>query len=167
MKGTIKVIDKDRGWKFLKSRLQRLDEQGVDIGYWGEDKYPPRPDDGPNAKVQTVVNVAVMNELGTERAPARPFMRQTFRTNFENLNQAIRVLYYQMIANPAVSPDSLLRRLGSAYRKDMQRTIADAKSWAVPNAPATVKKKGHDSPLLERYRMIARIKMRLGRRIDR
>jgi hypothetical protein len=167
IRGKVTTRVKDRGFNFMRKKLGRLDGQGFDVGYWGEDKYPPRPGDKPDAKVLTTVDTAAMAEFGTDTSPRRPFQRETFRRSFVNLNQAIRVLYNRMLADPAYSEDMLLRKLGRNYRIEMQKTIADAKSWAAPNAPATVKKKGHNSPLLERYRMIARIKMRIGRRIDR
>jgi hypothetical protein len=47
-----------------------------------------------------------------------------------------------------------LARLGAWYQSMVQKTIRDAKEWAVPNDPATIKAKGSSSPLIDTGRMV-------------
>jgi hypothetical protein len=54
--------------------------------------------------------------------------------------------------------DRMLARLGAWYQSKVQITIRNAKEWAVPNLPATIKAKGSSSPLIDTGRMLASVR---------
>lgn len=109
------------------------------------------------AEGTTVVDYGLYNEFGTRFSPARPFMATTADQNKELLNKFTTFLVGRMI-DGKITDDTLLKNLGAKYQSLIQKTIRDAKNWAVPNANSTIAMKGSTSPLIDTGRMVQSVR---------
>jgi len=106
----------------------------------------------------SVVDYATYNEFGTSRGiPARPFMAKTADEKREEIADFTQYLVGRMI-DGKLDDTTVLRNLGEKYQSMIQKTIRDAKSWAAPNAPSTVARKGSSSPLIDTGRMVGSVR---------
>ena len=93
-----------------------------------------------------VSQVAAWQEFGTSNIPARPFMRQAVRRNKLEIIKAARNEF-----NRQLKGDCNAKRVLEAEGKETSLFVVDEinRGDFVPNAPATVAKKGHDHPLID------------------
>lgn len=93
-----------------------------------------------------MVDIAMWNELGTSRAPSRPFLRQTADTKESEI-----VAFLQKAVRPLLSgsgtAQSVLQKIGPYAKGLVQEQITDGDY--VPNAPSTIARKGSDKPLID------------------
>ena len=129
-----------RGGDKFRRRLAGLASQSsgslkVRVGIFESAKY----DDG-----TPVAAVAFWNEYGTARIPPRPFIRNTVAAHKNEWpRQAAAILQ----ANGGDMRQTLAL-LGEGVKGQIVETIQNFKQPA--NAPATVRKKGFDKPLIDR-----------------
>ena len=133
------VIDRDLGWSDLVREARKLDGLEVSAGIL--------ENSGNYAKGQSLVDVAIWNEYGTSRIPSRPFIRISSDDNRNAWgklaeNCAGKVLRGNMSARSAGEA------VGQQMVKDIKKVFGD-KGKLAPNAPSTIKKKGHDKPLID------------------
>lgn len=88
---------------------------------------------------QTVIDVAILNEYGTERIPARPFMKKTAIKYSEELNLFRKKLAKKIIKGTLKLGDALIL-MGEWYSSKI-KYVMDNEEFA-PNAPSTIAKKG-------------------------
>lgn len=93
--------------------------------------------------------VAAWNELGTEHIPSRPFLRMSVDENEDKIN-AMCAQQVKNLCNGG-SAESVLKEVGAFGVSLVQEKIGNG-SFA-PNAPATIKAKGSDHPLIDSGRM--------------
>jgi hypothetical protein len=98
-----------------------------------------------------MLDIAMWNELGTARAPARPFIRQSADGNKNAIKQFCKTQLQSVTKGGTAR--KILNAVGSMQKGLIQDTISKSKGWAKPNAPRTVKKKGSDQPLVDTGRM--------------
>jgi hypothetical protein len=95
-----------------------------------------------------VAQVAANNEYGTSNAPPRPFFRIMITEHADewpvNLAVALKSTNYDV--------GKSLGLVGMRIRDQLRKSIIDLMS--PPNAPATIKKKGFDNPLIETSTML-------------
>lgn len=129
---------KDGMAQYLK-QVQALDGHGVKSGI--------RANTGNYIEGHTdIIDVALWNEFGTDTIPARPFIR-----GFQDRNKQALGTLMDRTADLVVSgkqAGAALKEMGSVVQEMQQTHVKASKSWAVPNAPSTVKKKGSDKPLI-------------------
>jgi len=104
----------------------------------------------------SVIDYATYNEFGTTRIPARPFMSKTEELYKEPTFKFANFLVGRII-DGKITPNLALKNIGEKYKSYMQKTIRDAKNWAIPNADSTVKQKGSTSPLIDTGRMVGSV----------
>ena len=140
------------GLEDLEDKLKKLNGLALTIGFQGESGGQLYPT-GIN-----VATVALYNEFGTRGKrfgrganrgiPARSFLR---RAIFENRSEIRKLFAREMrkvfLVKGAIGPLEALGNIGEGIAKMVKRKVIDAKLWATPNAPATIKKKGFDFPL--------------------
>jgi phage gpG-like protein len=136
------VKDIDHGFDQMVVNVKELKGHGVKVGVMGGGK---------------VLEYAIYNEFGTSRIPARPFMQTTFDNNQGEILKFTEFLA-QGIIDGKSTVDRALRVLGETYQLKVQQTIRDAKNWAVPNNPNTIKQKGSSSPLIDEGRLVGSIR---------
>lgn len=144
------VTVRDLGWRRVKTRMREMDGRSVKVGILAKDAGKTY-DDG-----TTVVDVATFNEYGTTTSPKRPFLRHTADTSKRAVASATTRAVSALVAGRGNVTQSL-DTLGQWYAKRIQTMIRRSKSWAAPNAPATIKRKGHSTPLIETRLLLASI----------
>jgi len=142
-KVTVKVIDKDRGWKNIKTQLLFLvDGRTVVIGIQGDDANEAREGGMTNIKLGNI------HEYGTDdgKIPARSFLRSTFDANNRKYLKAINRISKNIFGG--VNPLGQLMLLGEVARADVLKTIKS--KIPPPLAESTIAhKKGETTPLID------------------
>lgn len=107
----------------------------------------------------TLATRGAKNEFGVD-APERAFMRRTAITKRAEWRALARVVVSESRrgANPKVSMGVLGRAMATAIRDSIDASL----TWALPNAPATIAKKGFDHPLLETAAMLNSLAFRIA-----
>nr|WP_255695958.1 hypothetical protein [Achromobacter sp. MY14] len=95
-----------------------------------------------------LLDIAIINEFGTEHIPARPALRDFAEKNGQVLGQAIDRAA-AAVQEGRITVDSALDQLGTFAEKHQKAHFQQSKKWAEPNAPSTVAKKGSDVPLID------------------
>jgi hypothetical protein len=135
----VAVIDVDKGWNRIMRDLNGLDGTEIVAGIL--------KDAGTDSRGTPMVDIATYNEYGTRHIPSRPFVRIAADDNkkawLDTVNKEVGA-----IIDGNGSKSQLGKQVGERMKKDIQDVIGD-KSRLKPNAPATVKKKGHDKPLID------------------
>ena len=88
-----------------------------------------------------VAVVAMRNEFGDDKVPARPFMSQAINNN----EKAISKIATQALKEEA--PKDILDIIGEGLSTLIRKEIE--KGDFVPNAPSTIARKGSDKPLID------------------
>ena len=125
-----------KGAKFM-AELNWLADRDMHVGFQrGKGVY----EDGTD-----VADVAMFNEFGTSKIPARPFMEQSFKRHEQEYVEECENIFNAMIKGQDTA--SLIRRFGQKVKQDIVDEIELGEF--VPNAPSTVAKKGFNKPLYE------------------
>lgn len=96
-----------------------------------------------------MVDIALFNELGTVHIPSRPFIRDSLNNNKDKISQ-----FMQSAAKGIVngkSAEEVLKKIGTFQKGLIQKEITNGDF--VPNSPATIRKKGSSTPLVDTGRM--------------
>jgi hypothetical protein len=94
-----------------------------------------------------LLDIAIYNEYGTERIPARPFMRDFANKNNEVLGTAMERQAEKIMKGMPIH--TAMMQLGEFAQKHQKAHIVRAFLWAKPNAPSTIKQKGSSKPLVD------------------
>lgn len=106
----------------------------VRVGYLANARYP----DG-----KSVAMIGAIQEFGSARIPPRPAIRNMIAAKSKDWAQsAANILQHTNNDVPLT-----LQLLGEGIKGQWQASIRDL--WSPPLAPATVKRKGFDKPLIE------------------
>lgn len=134
------VEDIDLGFAEIIRNVRELDGKTVKAGIL--------KDAGKEPNGTSLVDVAIYNEFGTSRIPSRPFLRiATDRNKTTWQNEAERIVDKVFARyNPNFSI------LGRRMVENIRDVIGN-KSLLAPNAPATIRKKGHDKPLIDKGKL--------------
>ena len=101
-----------------------------------------------------VIDRGVYNNFGTDHVPERPFLNNAMRDNQFSYKVIVGKGMIKTLLRRGSTRD-MLEELGEKMKDDIQKEILELSS--PPNAPATVKKKGFNDPLLETYEMVESI----------
>lgn len=97
-----------------------------------------------------ILDIAIYNHFGTRNIPSRPFVSDCFDKNQGQISEAKkRIVYRVMVGMPASTG---LAQLGQWYQDVLKGHIRNG-GW-VPNAPATVKRKGSSRPLIDTGQLV-------------
>ena len=139
------MTDKDLGFKKRVRNLQNLNNKTVKAGVLAGS--------GNEDNGTSLVDVAFYNEYGTSKIPARPFVRIANEKNQQTwANEAEKV-----VDKIVAGYDANFSILGNTMKENIQDVIGD-KNLLVPNSPATIRRKGHDKPLIDTGKLKASIK---------
>lgn len=131
----------DRGFDQFVRLTRAIDGRGVKFGIQanaGKD-----PDTGAD-----LLDIAIINEFGTEHIPARPALRDFVEKNGQVLDQAMDRAA-AAVQDGRITVDAALDQLGAFAEKHQKAHFQQSKKWAEPNAQSTVAKKGSDVPLID------------------
>lgn len=125
-----------KGAKFM-AELNWIADRNLHVGFQrGKGVYENGAD---------VADVAMYNEFGTSKIPARPFMEQSFKRHEQEYVEECENIFNAMIKGQKT--DALIRKFGKKVKQDIVDEIELGQF--VPNAPKTVAKKGFNKPLFE------------------
>ena len=140
MPNNVTVRDIDLGFKELGRSLKR--DGYVDVGFFhNKDMHPESQID--------LAEIAIQNEYGTPTIPERSFFRSSID---ENKNKIVEYSTKERlrVADGKQSFNKFLEKTALFVKALIQKKIATAQSWAVPNAPSTVDAKGgRETPLVD------------------
>jgi hypothetical protein len=131
------------GKRFFK-QIEELKKLQVRVGYQQGKK---RSDKGVD-----MVDIAMWNELGTARSPARPFIRHSADANKATIEGTCKALLKKVAQGGTA--EQTLNAIGTMQKGLIQDTITKSKTWAEPNADSTVERKGSDQPLVDTGRLL-------------
>lgn len=134
---SVKVTYTDKGLKELMDRLKDLQGLSITIGFQGREGGAIHP-----LATVPVAQIAAFNEFGTIDAPARPFLRTAIIDNKDQIAKAFAVEYAKVVEGKS-APVEASSEVGKVMVALVRKRIETANSWATPNAPSTIEKKGH------------------------
>lgn len=99
-----------------------------------------------------LVDIAVINEVGTDTIPARPFMRESVDNNKDAIGKICKEALKTVVQGGTA--EQALEAIGNIQVGYVSDTISKSKSWAEPNAESTIKQKTKngntgDQPLVD------------------
>lgn len=133
------VTDQDLGWNTIMREIRNLDGMEVSAGILR--------DSGNSSKGPSYVDIATWNEYGTRRIPSRPFVRIASDDNRKAWGDLAERCVGRVISR-SMSKAQVGEAMGERMKEDIQKVFGD-KSKLVPNAPSTIRRKGHDKPLID------------------
>lgn len=133
-----RVIDKltPEGERFLKAMKQVAGVE-VRIGFQTGEADHEGVD---------LCEIAAYNELGTMHIPSRPFLRDSVDNHMDEISSHIAE-WCKKIAGGEMKAHELMTNIGMMQKGLIQEEIV--KGSFEPNAPATIRKKGSDKPLID------------------
>jgi hypothetical protein len=136
VKPTVKIVDRDRGWKAMVQRAKRAREGRVKVGVLADDHKGGADHEG-----ITVAELAVVLHFGTtpdengdQHIPARPFLAMAFDEQRDKL---------------ADMGGKLLAKVSTEAKK-----VITVGNRLEKNADATVAAKGSSRPLVDTGRLV-------------
>lgn len=94
----------------------------------------------------SLAEIAIWNELGTQRIPARPFIGSTADEKRREWAEIVARINRLVLAGK-IDSATASEILGQQMQADIQQKIIDLRS--PPNSEATIAKKGSDNPLID------------------
>ena len=136
----VKLID--HGFDNIIRQALKLDGKGVKVGI----RRGKGSHDGTD-----MLDIAVYNHFGTATIPARPFVSDCAEKNAGQIQEAQKRLVYRVYQG-SLSADGVLAELGAWYVNVQKGHILHG-GWT-PNAPATIKRKGSNKPLVDTGQLV-------------
>nr|DAX86140.1 MAG TPA: virion morphogenesis protein [Caudoviricetes sp.] len=136
----VKLID--HGFDNIIRQALKLDGKGVKVGI----RRGKGSHDGTD-----MLDIAVYNHFGTATIPARPFVSDCAEKNAGQIQEAQKRLVYRVYQG-SLSADGALAELGAWYVNVQKGHILHG-GWT-PNAPATIKRKGSNKPLVDTGQLV-------------
>lgn len=135
------------GKRFFE-QIEELKKLQVRVGY--QEGQQVLPNDYEDANI---LDIAAVNEVGTDTIPARPFMRQSVDNNQEAIGKVCKAALKSVVQGGTA--EQALKKIGDVQVGFISETISKSKSWAEPNAESTIaQKKGNDIPLTDTGRLM-------------
>lgn len=152
MAATIKVVERDLGWKDIKKDVKQMAGTETRVGVFGNGGDP----------ADNLALRALIQEFGSKRwktmaryPKGRPFMRQSFDNNLKDLERFVNKEYGKVIDQDQ-SVAKMISRVGTWMEGKEKDEITQGNF--VPLAPATVLAKGSSTPLVDTGQMRNSIK---------
>lgn len=134
----IDIREKDTGWQAMNDLIASLKQTGIAVEVGVLDGTPG----GDEVDEHGVTNAqkAAWNEFGTEHAPARPFITETFEIYRNDYVAMMKGLLVQMLGR-SISGRSAFAMMGDRVVRDIRRYVITGSEVPPPNAPSTIAKK--------------------------
>lgn len=155
----VEVTIKDGGIDALIATFSSLGNRDLTVGVQGEaGRRVVRRGRNPLGQFSragrvTMAAVAMFNEFGTRAIPQRSFIRGALFSRREQVQRQIATAYAELVTTRISSADAALRQIGRFLAAKVRERIETSKSWAAPNAPSTIARKGFDWPLHDTGRL--------------
>lgn len=137
----VEIKDVDHGYEALRRRVFGFGDPKLSVGILeGQGGEEAKGSSG-----ATLLEIAIDNEFGTDRIPARSFVRAWFDESKAEIKAQLRNVMIGIIKGK-LTKEQALERVGLWAAGQMQARIA--RGIAPPNAEATVRQKGSSTPLI-------------------
>ena len=148
----VDVEDIDMGWNEILKQIQEFESSTILIGFQ-EGSTTKREVKGQRIKEGqlSMPEIAVENEFGTNKIPARSFMRTSFDENLPKIRKVISQQYDEIVIGNRKSQNAL-DAIGSVMQGFIVTKIRQITS--PPNSPRTIAEKGSSKPLIDFGQMI-------------
>lgn len=139
---TASVTRLDRGLKKITHIMKEIAESKAHVkaGVLGNAKKRPSGD-------LSNVELAIVQEFGTSRIPARSFIASPFRKNRGQYKDLLKVLLAKKVFKGEAGYGKALALIGQKMAADMKAAIVEG--IPPPNAPSTIAAKGSSTPLID------------------
>lgn len=127
--------------KRLEQEIAQLKKLRVKVGFQRGEAVEEK-----DGTVADLCDIALWNELGTETAPSRPFMRDAIDKHKDEVLSFIEKEFALLVVGQNTA-EKMMKSIGVFLVKQVQREIVDGQFE--PNAPSTIKRKGSDKPLID------------------
>ena len=104
-----------------------------------------------------ILDIAIYNHFGTRDIPSRPFISDCFDKNQGQISEAQKRIVYRVMEGVPASTG--LAQLGQWYQDVLKGHIRNG-GW-VPNAPATIKRKGSSKPLIDTGQLVNSVRWKI------
>ena len=143
MRGNVRDID--HGYRALMNRVRRLGKPQISVGLHAkEGDVMHKAEPGEHAQPVTVLAVGTWAEFGLGQ-PERSWLRAWYDGARSAAFADIRKMMALVLAGK-IPLDQAMNKLGLRFVGQIQHRIAQG--IAPPNAPATIKRKGSSTPLI-------------------
>ncbi len=142
-----RVKDTDRGYQSMRSRMNLMKGSYTKVGV----QAGALESDG----VTDLVMVAAANEFGTDKIPARSFLRSTFEEERANLDRITKAEANAILAGTKTVETSLAL-IGEYFVGRVQAKIHSHPP--PPNAPATIARKKSSGTLVDSGQLVQSIR---------
>lgn len=144
--------DIDRGLRGILIEFSKLSDTAVEVGLH---------QDAGSEGGTSLAQIAAWNEYGTKRIPPRPAFRIAADTNQGKWGNTAETLL-RRVAMGRMGAGQVVDIIGNMAEGDVKAVFGD-RSRLAPNAPATIRRKKSDAPLIDTGRLRASIKFRVKR----
>lgn len=146
------VVDVDRGMAEIKREIELMHNSYVMIGFQqGSVTHSQTKGDREKKGGLSMPEIAAANEFGTDKIPARPFMRTSFDENKQRINKAIQTEYIKITEGKSTVRKSLTA-IGVFMVDQIKMKIRAIHT--PPNSPRTIAIKKSSKPLIDFGQMI-------------
>lgn len=152
MTNPVKITEKNSAAMRNARRLLKKRRKKLRLGVLEGDAVIPHPESEDNA---TYGEIAVWNEYGTQDIPARSWLNGFIAENLDKIANDLATDTRRVIFAGADERDALVKR-GKKYVTQIRKRIKNR--IPPPNAPATLRRKKGDIPLIDFGHFIKRIK---------
>lgn len=146
MASGVRIVQKDRGLRELVKRIYDVGKPVIKVGVLDKDGGEPKTEHDGTAGDVTLADVATWMEFGTEKIPARSFIRAWFDENEERVGKMLHVMLRSVIEGKRTR-EQALELLGQKFAAEIQARIASGID--PPLAESTIKRKGSSTPLID------------------
>ena len=137
---SIKVTDKDNGYKALAKQVFGIKKPLVNVGI-----HAAEGSKIPKGGKATVLEYGTYNEFGLG-VPERSFIRGTADAKGKEWRD-FAASRMRLVIKGELTKEQALEQMGLRFQSNMQKRISDGIS--PPNAPSTIAKKGSSKPLID------------------
>lgn len=139
----------DHGWDRIKNDLRLLNDSHTKVGVQQGETHK-----GEDGELSDMVIIAAANEFGTRRIPPRPFMKNAFDGNQQQIRMLTTKMYSDVVRNMKSVKDAL-GTIGEFFTAKVKTEIRNLK--VPPNAPSTIRRKKSSNPLIDTAQMVQTI----------
>lgn len=146
-----RIEDSDKGWGAVFKRVKNAGKGRVKVGVLADTAQGGAHEEGSSL---TVAEIAAVLHFGTSdgHIPPRPFLAMAFDQNREELAQ-MGARFMAEVLFGDMTEDRALGLMGAKLAAEAKKTITIG-NQLTPNAPATIKAKGSDRPLVDTGRLL-------------
>lgn len=150
------VVDTDMGMGAVVAEIEKLNNSYVTVGFQ-QGTVTRSQTKGQRSKKAglSMPQIAAQNEFGTDKIPARPFMRPAVDSNRAKLDKAISGEYDKVVMGTSTVKNSL-NLIGLFMTGLIQKQIRA--THYPPNAPSTIARKKSSHPLIDFGQMIQSVR---------